>query len=138
MSLVHINKNPSTRELKWFGVLFLCFFGLVAAVLRWRYNAGNAATMVLGAALLLTGVYFALPRLRRKLYLGWMYVTMPIGMVVSIILLAIVYFLVVTPIGVLVRLFSHDPMMRRFDPAAQTYWTKMPPTPRPDRYFRQF
>lgn len=138
MPLIHINKSPSARELWWFGVIFPCFFALVAAVLRWRFNLDAAAVVIACAAALLTVFYFALPRIRRPLYLGWMYATMPIGVFVSIALLAATYYLVVTPVGLLVRLLSHDPMTRRFDPGAQTYWTKRPPTPRPDRYFRQF
>ncbi|WP_197287611.1 hypothetical protein [Streptomyces apocyni] len=43
------------------------------------------------------------------------------------VLLAIVYYLVVTPIGLLARVTS-DPLTRRWDPKAESYWVT--PTPR--------
>ncbi len=138
MSLIHINKNPSVRELKWFGLLFLTFFAIVCALLRWVYGAETASLVVMGIAAFVTAVYYAVPTMRRPIFLGWMYGAMPIGAVVSIGLLAATYFLVVTPIGLLVRAFSHDPMTRRFDAKASTYWVRRPEPAKPSQYFRQF
>lgn len=138
MSLIHINKNPSVRELKWFGLLFLLFSAIVGALLRWVYGAQTASLVVLGIAALLTAAYYAVKDFRRPLFVGWMYAAMPIGAVVSIGLLAATYFLVVTPVGLLVRIFSHDPMTRRFDVKASTYWVRRPEPAKPNQYFRQF
>jgi len=138
MPLFHFNKSPSNRELMWFGVLFPCFAAGVAVVLWWKYGAGVSAAVVLGAGALLGAVFLAAPRVRRPLYLAWMYATMPIGVVVSIVLLAVTFFLVVTPVGLLVRWLSGDPMSRGFDPKAGTYWTRRPPPAAAERYFRQF
>ena len=64
-------------------------------------------------------MYYAIPNVRRLLYLGWMRVFYPIGWVVSHLLLAIVYYLVLTPIGLVMRLFGGDPMHRGFDRSAK-------------------
>jgi hypothetical protein len=45
------------------------------------------------------------------------------------------YFLVITPIGYVTRRF-HDPMRRKIERGAPSYWIDCTP-PRPDQYFRQ-
>lgn len=138
MSLIHINKDPRPRDLKWFGLLMLVFGALLATVFHFAYGASLTARIILVAASLFSIIYYALPPLRRPMFIGWMCLAMPIGAVVSIVLLALTYYLVITPVGLLVRLFSHDPMTRRFDRSAATYWVRRPPAPPADRYFRQF
>jgi len=46
--------------------------------------------------------------------------------------------LVFTPIGLTMRLFGWDPLERRFDPNASTYWVEHKPPASPSRYFQQF
>jgi hypothetical protein len=59
--------------------------------------------------------------------------------VVSPIALGILFFLVVTPTGLLMRLFGKDPLRLRFDPAADSYWIKRdPPGPAADSLKNQF
>jgi hypothetical protein len=59
--------------------------------------------------------------------------------VVSHVVLAIVYYLVVTPIGLVMRLVGYDAMKRRFDGEATTYWVHRPDNAADAKsYFRQF
>jgi TRAP-type C4-dicarboxylate transport system permease small subunit len=138
MALIEINKNPSQRELKWFGVLLVVFFAVVAGLLWWRASQPTAAVVVLGLGLVLVVVYAAFPGLRRSVYLGWMYAALPIGWVVSHVLLGIIFYLIMTPIGLTMRLLGYDAMLRRFDDAADTYWVRRDPESDTRRYFRQF
>jgi TRAP-type C4-dicarboxylate transport system permease small subunit len=138
MALIEINKNPSQRELKWFGVLLALFFTVVGGVLWWRAAQPTAATVTLGLGLVLVAVYAAFPGLRRWVYLGWMYAALPIGWVVSHVLLGIIFYLIMTPIGLTMRLFGYDPMSRQFDRGADTYWRRRDSESDTRRYFRQF
>jgi hypothetical protein len=52
--------------------------------------------------------------------------------------MALIFYLVVTPLGVIMRLTGRDPMERRFDPKAKTYWKPRPTQTDASRYFRQF
>ena len=59
--------------------------------------------------------------------------------IVSPIALGILFFLVVTPTGLLMRLLGKDPLRLRFDPAADSYWIKRdPPGPTADSLNNQF
>lgn len=138
MGLIQINKTPSARELRWFGVLLALFFGVIGILVRFNSGEGPAIA-VWGGGATLAAVYAVVPAVRRPLYLGWMYAAFPIGWTVSHLVLAAVYYLALTPIGVLARLFGHNPMQRGFDPAADSYWKRRPPREEdPARYFKQF
>jgi hypothetical protein len=138
MGLIEINKNPSLRELRWFGVILLAFAGLVGALLRFKFGLSTAATTVWVAGGVIAVAVLAVPPLRKPVYLGWMYAAFPIGWTISNALLAFTYYLVLTPIGLAMRLLGRDPMTRRLDPSAKTYWTEHNPHGAPERYYRQF
>lgn len=138
MALIEINKNPSRRDLAWFGAVLFVFFVVIGGVLG-RARASDVVRNGLwaaGGALAL--LYYAVPPLRRPMFVGWMYAAHPIGLVVSHVLLALVYFGVVTPIGLLMRALGHDPMTRRLDRSAATYWIEREQVSDVRRYFRQF
>jgi len=139
MGVIEIDRNPSPRTLRFFGLLFAVFCGLVGALLRWRFDLGTAATVVWIAGAGVAALYYLVPPLRRPLYLGWIHAAFPIGWLLSHLLLALVYYGVLTPIGLVMRLFRRDPLHRRFDPEAESYWVEYRASADPTRrYFRQF
>ena len=135
MGLIDINRNPSPRELRWFGV-GLAIFAVIVGVLFWRAGRPTAATSAWGLGGGIMGVYAAIPMSRKWIYLGWIYAAFPIGWTVSHLLLAAIYYLIVTPIALAVRLAGSDPLQRTFDQAAPTYWTRRKPSD-VARYFKQ-
>ena len=138
MALIEINKDPSRRELHWFGGIFGIFFGLIGGLIWWRFDApGVTRVLWVGAATILV-FFYAFPKIRRPVYLGWMYASFPIGWVVSHTILALIYYLLFTPMGLLMRLFNRDTMQRRFDRSGKTYWVPHNPQGDPGRYFQQF
>jgi ABC-type uncharacterized transport system permease subunit len=138
MALIDIHRNPSRRELLWFGLLLLLFFGLVGGLVLWRSESLTASISIWTVGGLLTVVYYAVRPLRLPIFLGWIYVAYPIGFVMSHLVLGVIYFLVITPIGLIMRLLGRDPMERQFDRAAKSYWTRRGAAARTERYFRQF
>lgn len=135
--MVEINWNPSRKELRQFGLLCVVFFGGIAA---WRgYHHGlTLGVEILAAAAAIGGVLgVAAPQLLKWIYVGWIVVVFPIGWTVSHLLLGFIYYLILTPIGLLIRLLGHDPMNRTLDRDAKSYWSKHEQAP-VARYFRQF
>jgi hypothetical protein len=139
VSLVGINRNPSRRELRQFGCLFLPAF---LAFLAWgavsRSGTWEVAAWLIGVALLSIAVGLWRPVALRPLFVGWLFVVYPIGWVVSHTILAILYYVVLTPVGLLMRLAGRDPMDRAIDPKASTFWVRHNPGAERARYFRQF
>jgi protein-S-isoprenylcysteine O-methyltransferase Ste14 len=138
VSLVELKADPTKSELKWFGVLLLAFCGFIG-LLVWRAtDTLTASRYVWAAGVLLAAIYYAVPPVRRPMFVAWMYAAYPMGWVVSHVLLAVVFFGVLTPIGLAMRLFREDPMHRRLDRAARSYWVERRPAADVSRYFRQF
>jgi len=139
MALIEINRNPTTREIRQFALFWLpalCF--LVAGWLCYRLAAWPAAAGLVGCGLLSGVVGVLRPRWMRIVLMGWMWAAYPIGWTVSHLLMASIYYLVVTPIGSIMRLAGRDPLARKFDRNAETYWTPRAENVDPARYFRQF
>jgi hypothetical protein len=132
-----IQFRPSARTLRQFAGLWMAFFGSLAA---WQYfhrheplTAGFLALFALVVGL----VGVARPQLIRPIYVGWMVLTFPIGWTVSQLMLAVLYYGLFTPIGLLFRLFGRDPLQLR-QPATETYWSAKSTPADPRRYFKQF
>jgi hypothetical protein len=138
MSLVPIDWQPSRKTLAQFSEFALFFLGMVAApaaYLRGR-PAVAAAFWVAAVAIRLLGAWDA-SRLR-PVYLGLSLATWPIGWVVSHLTMVVLYYGVITPIALAFRLAGRDPLARRFDPDAATYWEPYNPDRGMDRYLKQF
>jgi hypothetical protein len=138
VSLIEIERDPSPRDLAWFGVLFLAFAGIVGALARWRFHAPSVALGIWCGAVVLVALYYAIPSLRRPCFVAWSLVTYPIGWLVSHVVLAVVYYLVVTPIGVFVRVTGRVHVRAPFDADAESYWIERRAEDDPQRYLRQF
>jgi len=138
MAVIRINWRPSQRELRWFGLTLLLAFGLIGGLVLWRTDSLKAAVILWSIGTVLFLVYQTLRPLRRPIYLCWMCGVFPIGWTVSHLVLAAVYYLVLTPLGLIMRWVGRDPMRRSFEPEAETYWIEHRPHRDPGRYFSQF
>jgi hypothetical protein len=120
-----------------FGLLLATVCG-VLSVLAW--HAGRqSALWWLAAAIILTIVALAAPHLLALPKRLWLKLGYALHVVVSPIILAIMFFVVITPMGMLMRLRGHDPMRRRSDRAVDSYWiVRNPPGPAPPSMRQQF
>ena len=113
--------NQSFRPEREFGLIVGGAFLLLAT---WWWYRGKYATAVdvlflIGTLLLLLGLIA--PRALRYPRRAWMFLAEILGYISTRIILALVFFLVVTPIGVAKRLFGWDPLGRR-GVATESYW----------------
>ena len=138
MALIEINKNPSKNELRWFGLLLLLFFLMVGGLLSWEFESAKLFQILASVGAGLCVVYYVVPPLRKPLYLGWLYAAFPIGWTVSHVILLLTFYLVVTPIGLIMRMVGKDSLKLRMDRSASTYWIQRKPMPPAPSYFKQY
>lgn len=139
MSLLEINWKPSPKDLTWFS-LFGCAAGPVVATLLYTLK-GVPLPWCLGLAA--AGVFIGISRLISLTLTRWLYcamvgATLPIGLTVSFTMMAVFYYLLLTPLALVFRLMGRDPLNRRFDPDASSYWQPHQQTVEKNRYFQQF
>jgi hypothetical protein len=138
MALIRINRNPPRRQLALFGALWLIFFAIVGWIVWDKTQSRPASLSIWTLAVVIPVIGWIWPAWMRIVYVGAAYAAFPIGLVISHVVLALVYYAVLTPTGLLVRLFLFDPMRRRFEPEAKTYWVRRREQQDVKRYFRQF
>ena len=139
MSLVEINWSPNHKEMRKFGIISLIASALIALLLYVLKGLGIqwvAAIFFVGLIIFVSSMISL--KVTRGIYLGLILVTMPIGLVVSFTLLAMFYFLLLTPLGLVFRLMGRDSLRRKFDSAADSYWLIRRPPDNLERYFHQF
>ncbi len=136
--MIEIDWNPSRQTLRTFAI-GLCVLAVVyASWLAWgqRLEGWRAWLCLIAGGLGLVGV--AMPPLLRWVYVAWMVVVFPIGWCVFQAMLAILYFAVIWPLGLLMKALGRDPLQLRSDPNATTYWNEHPQSDDPRRHFRQY
>jgi MFS family permease len=145
--LVELNLNPDRKTLRQFGVIAFIGFGVLGALayyekLIFAFGLGSARLTVvaglvgIGTLALLFSLVF--PKANRFLYVGLTILAFPIGFVLSYVIMGTLYFLIIGPIAISFRLFGRDPMHRRYDPNASSYWTEASPRRDKESYFHQY
>src|SRR5688500_12362393 len=118
-------KAPSMRV---FGLVMLIGFGVLGGLLLWGWLSEETAWRLYAGALLMSlGVLIFLwslvaPRSLPPVYRAWMAFGTKLGTIVSTVLLTVAYFLVVAPVGLIMRLTGTDPLDRAVRREAASYW----------------
>ena len=137
--MIEIKWDPTTRELRQFaGIWFPGFFILVGGYVLHRTGSLPWAATIWAAAFTVSAVGYAVPAFMRWVFVGMTLLAFPIGWVVSHVMLATIFFLVITPLGLVVRLLRGDLLQQQFDRSATSYWLPREPARDPARYFKQF
>lgn len=138
MSLIPIQRHPEPRQLRVFALLWLLLLAAAGVETLRRGGAWSLAVALWAVALAVPLAAWLYPPAARWVYVGLSYATWPIGWLLSQLLLASVYYLLLTPLGWALRLAGRDPLERRFEPGRESYWQPRAAVRERERYFRQF
>lgn len=130
MSSISTNELPR-RTITSFAMVVSIALLVIAAYQWWRGGAPWVLITLVSIAAVLLLLAAVAPALLRPVYRGWMRVGETLGWINTRILLTLVFFLAVTPIGLLMRLFGRSPIaVRRKD----SYWVDVEPHSYGDRH----
>jgi ribose/xylose/arabinose/galactoside ABC-type transport system permease subunit len=110
------------KEIHKFAVTMFISTVIFGALLLWRKGQVGFIFWEIGVVILITG--FVLPSLLSPIYRAWMKLALLLGVVSSHIVLAIMYYFVFTPIGLFIRAIGRDPLQKRININAKSYWIK--------------
>ena len=113
---------PDNRSLRGYGITMATVVGGlgIASLFIGKHHWRGAALLAVGIAFLVAAV--ARPQSLSAVRRAWMALALGIGWWVSRLLLLLSFVLLATPLGVVMRLTGRDPMMRKWDKDAPTYW----------------
>ncbi len=129
--------DASDKRVRSFGILFSVLALGIAAYSYWK--SGSAWPWFAGAsaAFLITGLF--LRPVLRPLYVLWMRFAFILAWVNTRLILGVFFYGILTPVGAILRLQGKDPLTRRLDRSASTYWVKRQQEPfNAKRYERLF
>lgn len=128
--------QANRAQLRNFGLVVGGIFGAMAlwpAIVR----GGQARLWALGLASALILPALVAPRALGPAHRLWMALAGVLGWVNTRVVLGLIFFGLITPMGFVMRLIRRDPMQRAFDPSVSTY--RVPRRPRPGAHMtRQF
>jgi len=128
--------DGSPRALRRFGFTVGPVLLALGGILLWRHRAAAWPLIVFGALLLVGGAIA--PRTLKYAHAPWMIFSFALGWMMSRVLLTIVFFLVVTPLGLLQRLCRKRAIEFAFKNGAASFWQARSGRPAPADYERQF
>jgi hypothetical protein len=133
----HVKWRPDARELRQFAIAMLIGFSLLGLLAAWRANGIGTTSIVLWSIGIFLAVAAFVPGLGRVAYLGVYLPTSIIGYVVSNVMLALMFFVVITPLGIVLRLMGKDLLQERRE-KDKTQWKPVKTIKTEDSYYRQF
>ena len=120
--MISVPWNPERKQLRQFAAIW---FPAFCALVGWIVGKKTGHPVAVEAVWVACGVVavagFIHPPLIRPIFVGLILVTFPIGWVVSHVLLGAIFYGLVTPTGLILRLTGHDPLQLK-PPTTNSLW----------------
>lgn len=112
------------KQLREFGLTIGIILVILGSIAVWRGKCAGSALLTLGAILIALGL--GAPGALKMPQKLWMGLAVVIGFFMSRLILTILFYMVITPIGIIVKLLGKDVLNERIDKKAVSYWINRP------------
>jgi hypothetical protein len=112
-------KNKKVNNLS-FGILFFIVFLILGFYPMYKGDNPNIYFLVLSLPFIILG--FLNSKILTPFNMAWIKLGEILGLIIAPIVMAIVYFIVLTPISLIVRVFGKDILDMKFDKKLESYW----------------
>ncbi|MHA1371964.1 MAG: SxtJ family membrane protein, partial [Promethearchaeota archaeon] len=126
----------SKKDIRNFGIVIFSALFIAAGFLFYKGNPSFFYFILVAFFFLATA--FAFPAYLKPLYLVWMTLAHVMGWVMSRIILSVLFYGVLTPISLILRLFNKQFLDVCWDKKKDSYWKHRTPTKTPKNYEKQF
>ena len=135
--MIAMQWNPDRKQLRQFaGIWFPAFCALVGWSIARKTGYWHEVEIGWAIAGIISIAGLVFPPLIRPIFVGLILLTYPIGWVVSHVLLGLIFYGIVTPIGIILRLTGHDPLQINA-PLGNSLWKSPTGKTDPTSYLRQ-
>ena len=128
-------KSSSDRS---FGFVFTGLFTFISGYYVTHNNSIlSVIFFTFAVVILITAI--KIPQVLAPFNRIWTYFGLLLHKIVNPVVMAIMFFIVITPFGITMRLFGWDPLKRKYDSSIRSYWIeRTPPGPDPETMVDQF
>lgn len=118
-------EKKTSKELRKFGLTIGFAFVVFGSLFLWRAKPVWPYLFAIGGFFLVIGLI--LPRALTPIEWIWMKLAHALGTVMTRILLSLTFYLMITPIGLVMKLFGKDPLNLKFIKNANSFWVPVDP-----------
>jgi hypothetical protein len=115
-----LRKKTGLRELRKFAYTVGTVFILISLYLLIKSSGFYIYPGLAGLVLFILGIWR--PESLKRLYIGWMFVAILIGYVMTGVILTLIYFIIFTPVALILKLAGKDILHQKIEPQKDTYW----------------
>ena len=114
------NIKSTKSDFRKFGVTIGVFLMVVAGFLFWRGRESFEVLLISGLILCVLGL--TIPVILKPIYWVWMVFATILGWIMTRVILSLLFYVVITPIGVFSRLFGNQFLELKWDKSKDSYW----------------
>lgn len=114
------NIKSEKSDLRKFGITVGVILLIIAGFLFWKEKESFQIVLAIGIILFVFGI--TIPVLLKPVYLAWMIFATILGWFMTRVILCLLFYVIVTPIGLISRLFRKQFLELRWDRSQDTYW----------------
>ena len=114
------NIKSEKSDLRNFGIIIGIVLLIISGFLFWKEKESFQLFLAIGITLFLTAT--AIPAVLKPVYWMWMIFAIILGWIMTRVILSLLFFLILTPIGLTLRLFGKQFLELRWDKSKESYW----------------
>ena len=119
-----MNNRNALKELRRFSFTLCGVLSILGGLVLWRKGETGLLFWGIGIGVLLVGLLR--PRLLGPIYRGWMGMSFLMGFFMTHLILALMYYLIFTPMALVMRAVGRDPLRLKRNQNAESYWIRRP------------
>lgn len=122
MAIIEEIKNIKGNKSDWkkFGITMGIILSIIGFYLLWKKNNNYNYILFLAAAFFITGLI--LPSILRPIYKVWMALAVVMNFIMTRVIMAVIFYLIVTPTGLIASLTGKKFLDMKIDKSAKSYW----------------
>ena len=114
--------KTETKDLRSFGITFGIIFLIIAGFLFYIENESFQLFIVISSAFIIFGFLF--PITLKPIYISWMSFAIILGWFMTRFILSLLFYLIVTPIGLITRVLGKDFLELKKEASNGSYWNQ--------------
>jgi multisubunit Na+/H+ antiporter MnhG subunit len=122
MAIIEEIKKIKGNKSDWkkFGITMGIILSIIVFFLLWKKNNNYNYILFLAAAFFITGLI--LPSILRPIYNAWMALAVVMNFIMTRVIMAVIFYLIVTPTGLIASLTGKKFLDMKIDKSAKSYW----------------
>ena len=122
MAIIEEIKNIKGDKSDWkkFGITMGIILSIIGCYLLWKKNNYYEYSFFPAAAFFITGLIF--PSVLKPVYKVWMSLSVVMGFIMTRVIMVIIFYLIVTPLGLIASLTGKEFLDMKIDKNAKSYW----------------